>query len=254
EASGVRCEIERVVVPFDDRLLNAVERAVVRHVAARRQGKPERESNGGGDRGLSANVHRDHFPHLRLKPGVAASARRSPSPGRRLLSAASSGPDWSIRPISGACPSPAARGIGRFSSTPLCSRLPMNCSARFGARKPSVGSTISLSSTGFTRYGVTTMTSSVWPLRKFCDLNRLPMIGKSPAPGSLSIVLWALLLIRPAIMKLWPEPSSTVVSARRTVSAGMVKLLIVTAPWLDSSDTSGRTRIEIRPLASTVGV
>ncbi len=55
-------------------------------------------------------------------------------------------------------------------------------------------------------------------------------------------------------MKLWPEPSSTVVSARRTVSAGIVKLFSVTAPWLESSDTSGRTRIEIRPLESTVGV
>ena len=51
-----------------------------------------------------------------------------------------------------------------------------------------------------------------------------------------------------------PEPSSTVVSARRTVSAGTWKPLSDTAPWLDSSDTSGRTRIEIRPFASTVGV
>ena len=41
---------------------------------------------------------------------------------------------------------------------------------------------------------------------------------------------WALLLINPAIMKLWPEPSSTVVSARRTVKAGIWKPLNVTAP------------------------
>ena len=44
------------------------------------------------------------------------------------------------------------------------------------------------------------------------------------------------------------------VSVRRVVSAGIVILPKVTAPALDSSDTSGRTRIEIRPLASTVGV
>ncbi len=55
-------------------------------------------------------------------------------------------------------------------------------------------------------------------------------------------------------MKLSPEPSSTVVSARRMVSAGIWKPLSVTAPWLDSSDTSGRTRIEMRPLDSTMGV
>ena len=64
----------------------------------------------------------------------------------------------------------------------------------------------------------------------------------------------ALLLSSPAIMKLWPEPSSTVVSARRTVSAGTWTPPMITAPWLESSETSGRTRIEMRPLESTVGV
>ena len=75
-----------------------------------------------------------------------------------------------------------------------------------------------------------------------------------PRPGALSIVFVALLDNRPAIMKLWPEPSSTVVSARRVTSAGIWKPSKTTAPWLESSDTSGRTRIEMRPLASTVGV
>ena len=55
-------------------------------------------------------------------------------------------------------------------------------------------------------------------------------------------------------MKLWPEPSSTVVSARRVVSAGISKPLSVIAPSEVSSDTSGRTRIEMRPPSSTVGV
>ena len=58
----------------------------------------------------------------------------------------------------------------------------------------------------------------------------------------------------PAIMKLWPEPSSTVVSARRVVSAGTLKLFRVTLPASDSSLTSGRTRIEMRPSARTIGV
>ena len=73
-------------------------------------------------------------------------------------------------------------------------------------------------------------------------------------PGARSIVLVEVLLSRPAIIKLWPEPSSMVVSARRTVNAGTEKPLSVIAPWLESSDTSGRTRSEMRPLERTVGV
>ena len=57
--------------------------------------------------------------------------------------------------------------------------------------------------------------------------------------------------------KLWPLPSSTVVSARRTVRAGiwMVELLAVidTAPCCVSSLTSGRTCRLIAPSDSTVG-
>ena len=52
----------------------------------------------------------------------------------------------------------------------------------------------------------------------------------------------------------WPEPSSTVVSARRVVSAGTTKPLSLTEPASLSSLTSGRTRIEMRPSASTIGV
>ena len=46
-------------------------------------------------------------------------------------------------------------------------------------------------------------------------------MGRSPAPGILLIEFWLPLRISPAIMKLWPDPSSTVVSARRIVSAGI---------------------------------
>ena len=57
--------------------------------------------------------------------------------------------------------------------------------------------------------------------------------------------------------KLWPLPSSTVVSARRTVSAGMLRvrlpLEMATAPCVVSSLTSGRTFRLMRLPASTVG-
>ena len=43
-------------------------------------------------------------------------------------------------------------------------------------------------------------------------------------------------------MKLWPEPSSTVVSARRVVRPGTVKPLIARPLARSSCDTSGRTR------------
>jgi hypothetical protein len=69
--------------------------------------------------------------------------------------------------------------------------------------------------------GVTTITSSVSPFLNAVERNSEPSIGRSPAPGSLVIVFCAELLSRPAIMKLWPEPSSTVVSARRTFSPGI---------------------------------
>src|SRR3546814_5631692 len=58
-----------------------------------------------------------------------------------------------------------------------------------------------------------------------------------------------LLLSSPAIMKLCPEPSSTVVSADRLLSAGTSELR-----EKSSSDTVGRTRIDMRPSDRTVGV
>ena len=60
--------------------------------------------------------------------------------------------------------------------------------------------------------------------------------------------------IRPPMAKLWPLPSSTVVSARRVDSAGMTRSLSLIAPLSLRSLTSGRTRMLIRPALSTVGV
>ena len=61
----------------------------------------------------------------------------------------------------------------------------------------------------------------------------------------------------PAMAKLWPLPSSIVVSARRTVSAGMVSVPpdtgTLTAPLVESWLTSGRTRRLSRVGDSTVG-
>src|SRR3546814_19255964 len=81
------------------------------------------------------------------------------------------------------------------------------------------------------------------------DLKRLPRMGIFPRPGTLLMLLEVLLLSRPAIMKLCPEPSSTVVSADRLLSAGTSELR-----EKSSSDTVGRTHIDMRPSDSTVGV
>lgn len=98
------------------------------------------------------------------------------------------------------------------------------------------------------------MTSSVSLRLKAFDRNSEPISGRSPSHGVFSIELSRELDSRPPIIMLWPEPSSSVVSARRVVSAGIEVPLIVTAPSDDSCDTSGRTRSEMRPSDRTVGV
>ena len=55
---------------------------------------------------------------------------------------------------------------------------------------------------------------------KRVERNSGPSTGRSPRPGTLSRLLRVVLEIRPPIAKLWPLPSSTVVSARRVDSAG----------------------------------
>lgn len=69
-------------------------------------------------------------------------------------------------------------------------------------------------------------------------------------PGTLLILLEVSLLSRPAIMKDWPEPSSTDVSAVRVFNAGTP----LVATEKSSDETVGRTRNEMRPSASTTGV
>src|SRR3546814_16625046 len=80
------------------------------------------------------------------------------------------------------------------------------------------------------------------------------MIGRSPSHGVLSAELLPTFFSRPPMTKLFPEPSSTAVSARRVARAGMVQPPKLTEPASLSSDTSERTRIEMRPSLSTVGV
>ena len=92
-------------------------------------------------------------------------------------------------------------------------------------RKPSVGSrNASGDGAGCTMYGVTMITSSLSPRWKSFDLNNAPITGTSPMPGSALVRSVLVRCSRPAMAKLWPLPSSTVVSARRTVSAGMVSV------------------------------
>src|SRR3546814_17506209 len=93
--------------------------------------------------------------------------------------------------------------------------------------------------TGVTREGVTTITNSLSFRWNWRDLKRLPRMGIFPRPGTLLMLLEVLLLSRPAIMKLCPEPRSNVVSADRLLSAGTSELR---ETW--SSDTVGRTRID----------
>src|SRR3546814_19723229 len=81
------------------------------------------------------------------------------------------------------------------------------------------------------------------------DLKRLPRMGIFPRPGTLLMLLEVLLLSRPAIMKLCPEPSSTVVSAARLLSAGTSELR-----EKSSSDKVGRARIDMRSSARQGGV
>ena len=91
--------------------------------------------------------------------------------------------------------------------------------------KPSIGerSAVGLA-TGCTTYGVTMITSSSSPRWKSLDLNSAPITGTSPIHGRAFV--WSILVFcsNPAMAKLWPLPSSIVVSARRTVSAGIVSV------------------------------
>ena len=82
---------------------------------------------------------------------------------------------------------------------------------------------------GFTRRGVTTIISSRSSWWKFRFLKNTPITGRSPSSGTLLTLLTVLRLTSPPITKLWPSRNSTVVEARRTISAGTeMPLLTVT--------------------------
>src|SRR5271166_2124324 len=89
--------------------------------------------------------------------------------------------------------------------------------------------------------GVTITTSSVLFLLMSLLLNRFPSTGKADNPGILATVSVTRLSINPAITKLWPSPSSILVSIRRVDRAGMVKPLNETALAKSSEETSGFT-------------
>ena len=99
---------------------------------------------------------------------------------------------------------------------------------------------------GRTRRGVTSTSSSVRSFRSALLLNRLPMIGIWLRIGIAATSFCDSLSIRPAMAKDCPSRSSTSVSARRVVSAGMRKPCS-RMPLLKSSElTSGRTCRRIR--------
>src|SRR5512132_2553233 len=86
------------------------------------------------------------------------------------------------------------------------------------------------------------ITSSVSLRRKRSEVNSLPRTGMSPSSGSF-FTLWSLLLDNsPAMAKLWPLPSSTVVSARLVRSAGTV------ITWLKPIGTVEAVPADHRPV------
>ena len=74
---------------------------------------------------------------------------------------------------------------------------------------------------------ITSSLSWRWKLR---ELNSGPITGRSFIPGTPSSPWATLLWNNPPMAKLWPLAISTVVSARRVVSAGIVMLLSLDRP------------------------
>ena len=99
------------------------------------------------------------------------------------------------------------------------------------------------------------MIASSVSLRRYRD-DRIsaPMIGTSPRPGTFDSRFSDVRCNSPAMTKVSPLPSSTVVSARRTVRPGMLKPCNCTPPLLLSWLTSGRTFRLMRLPSITVGV
>ena len=77
--------------------------------------------------------------------------------------------------------------------------------------------------------GVIITTSSVWCFCAALLLNRRPRMGMSPMPATFCIVEATELSIMPAMANVWPFESSSSVSVRRVLSAGMRKPFKLTA-------------------------
>jgi hypothetical protein len=77
--------------------------------------------------------------------------------------------------------------------------------------------------------GVIITTSSVCPFCAALLLNSRPRIGMSPMPGIFCSDEFIVLFISPAIENVWPFSSSTSVSVRRVVNAGIRNPCSVTA-------------------------
>src|SRR6266478_9513487 len=89
--------------------------------------------------------------------------------------------------------------------------------------------------------GVTITTSSVLFRSTSLLLNRFPKIGRLDKPGMRDIVSVRRLSMRPPITKLWPSPSSILVSILRVERAGMVNPLNEIPCATSRVDTSGLT-------------
>ena len=94
-------------------------------------------------------------------------------------------------------------------------------------------------------------TSSVRSLLAALLRNRRPRIGMSPIPGIFCIVVLIWLFSSPAIANVWPSRSSSSVSVRRLISAGMRKPSRCTPFAKSSVLTSGRTRRRMRSPCTT---
>ena len=128
------------------------------------------------------------------------------------------------------------RNTGRLRRQALaCSRVTSVFPSRkkstsFGGSVSSVGALISSPGrAGRTMCGVTMMTRSVSFFWYDSRRTTTPSTGTLPSQGSCSIAFLPSLCSSPPITKLWPSRSSTVVEARRTISAGTeMPLLTVT--------------------------
>src|SRR3984957_962198 len=122
------------------------------------------------------------------------------------------------------------------------------------AANPSSGRDRSFCATARTMKGVTITLNPLWLLMKSRLRNRVPRIGSVDRPGNplMACLVWS--WINPAMAIAPPEGIFRVVSARRTLTEGTMRLLRLIELSFETSDTSVITRRLIRPSESTIGV